>query len=202
MLFRSVKFRPCKAILIFWLFYCLGGALAAGAFAAGMVEGGESGTVVPLETAFLVSSGVVFVISALYARLFYSSIIYELDEKYITRSSGVLWKRRRSIPLSKITNIDVRQGPLERILGFGQIWIYTPSTGGDKPEEKLIGVIGSHEMKSDIIRRSEAAKSSDTAQKSEGQAVLAESNQVLEDIRDSLLRIEKILQSKQDEKSS
>ena len=110
----------------------------------------------------------------------------------------MLWKKRRSIPLSKITNIDVRQGPFERIFGYGKIWIFTPSTGSALPEEKLLGILKPHEIKQAIIDRTEAAKQPITMP-TNGNAVESPKDIVLllTDIRDSLHRIEASLTKNQ-----
>jgi membrane protein YdbS with pleckstrin-like domain len=124
-----------------------------------------------------------------YAVLFFSTIRYELDQRYITKSSGVLWKKRRMTPLEKITNIDVRQGPFERMLGYGQIWIFTPSTGALTPEAKLVGVVNPHEIKGTIVERTEVARQPQSAQS----APVQQSGEVvalLQEIRNSLKNIE------------
>ena len=122
---EKLEFRPTKILLVFRL---IGVALVSMPV-GGVVVAACMETSVPAAKAFSLGSVVPLLLFGLYTVLYFFSIRYELDDRYISRASGVLWKQRRSIPLEKITNIDVRQGPIERILGYGKIWIFTPSTG-------------------------------------------------------------------------
>jgi len=181
---EKIEFRPTKALLIFRLL----GVILVSAPIGGVISAGFTETNVPVFTSFSIGSLIPFVLLAAYTMLYFFSIRYELDDRYISRSSGVLWKQRRSIPLEKITNLDVRQGPIERILGYGKIWVFTPSTGAATPEEKLVGIPHPHDMKETMIERSEAAKQPAVQENS-----MESTNEVvslLTDIRDSLKRIE------------
>lgn len=97
---------------------------------------------------------------ALYAVLHVRSLRYLLGDRYLTKMSGILWRVSRLTPLDEITNVDVRQGPVERLLGFGQVWVFTPSTRAQTPETKLIGVADPHALKELILARAEACKAS------------------------------------------
>lgn len=155
-----------------------------------------------MQNVFAVGFFIPLVLLSIYFVLFFNTIRYELDERYVTKSSGVLWKKRRSIPLEKITNLDVRQGPFERIFGYGKIWVFTPSTGAAKPEEQLLGIPNPHEMKETIIARSEAAKLPQNTVPSEKIINQISNNDVvalLSDIRDSLVRIESSLSQNNEE---
>jgi membrane protein YdbS with pleckstrin-like domain len=97
-------------------------------------------------------------LSLVYTTAFFHTIHYSLDDRHLTISRGLVWKMRRATPLDKITNVDVRQGPLERMHGMGQVWVYTPSTGSLLPEVLLVGVENPLEMKMMITARADAAK--------------------------------------------
>lgn len=184
---EPLKFRPTKVLLVFWI---IGIAITcipvAGFMTSLWIE-----TNTPLLKVFSMGYLIPFIISSTYAVLFFHTIRYELDNRYITKASGVLWKKRRSIPLEKITNLDVRQGPIERILGYGKIWVFTPSTGAATPEEKLAGITQPHDIKQTMIERSENAEQPPSMIKQKSNI---ESNEamvsLLSDIRDSLKNIE------------
>ncbi len=175
-----MKFKPTIIILIFWLLWT---TLSCGSFYAFIYPGITSDDIKPVNTMFSIT----YISICVFAILYFKSIKYVLDDKYITRKSGVLWKKRRSIPLEKITNLDVRQGPIERILGFGQLWLYTPSTGSDKPEEKLIGIVEPHSLRETILNKKDGMLSSDGKVPTSDESVtdvLMEIRDILKEIRD------------------
>lgn len=163
---EEITFRPNKALLAVWLFLVVLVCAVAGGAGAGVAVDMDLD---PLLF-FLVGWAAAVVPVGGWAVLYFNSIVYHIDDHYVTRSHGVLWTVRRSIPLEKITNIDVRRGPLERVLGIGQVWIFTPSTGGQMPEQKIIGVTNADEVKQTIVRRSEAAREA-AAEDDEAQAL-------------------------------
>ncbi|MBN2450800.1 MAG: PH domain-containing protein [Lentisphaeria bacterium] len=182
------ELRPCPALCVLWV-------LCAG-FAAAVVAGTVAGVVGAWRGTGYHAFAVAFVIAwlalSLLVVLYFQSLRYALDARYVSKASGVLWRRRRSIPLEKITNIDVVQGPIERLAGMGQVWIYTPSTGADTPEEKLVGVAKPQEVKADLVRR--IAEAEDAL----ARAAFPDSQRVtdlLTEIRDALQRLEKSLET-------
>ncbi len=184
---EKLEFRPTRILLVFRLIGVALVCLPIGCIITAVcVE-----TNISVSKAFSLGSLIPLGSLATYTILFFFTIRYELDDRYISRSSGVLWKQRRSIPLEKVTNLDVRQGPFERIFGYGKIWVFTPSTGAATPEEKLVGITKPHDMKQIMIERSEAAKQT---QPLADQNNLAEPSgevvSLLTEIRDSLKNIE------------
>lgn len=191
---EELNFRPRKAVLVIWLIWTALGCLPlGGGVAAAFCADSEISPVVGLGLGGFIP----WVVLSLCVALYYYSIHYHLDDRYVSKSSGVLWKQKRSIPLGKITNLDVRQGPLERLLGFGQIWIFTPSTGAATPEEKLIGVSLPHDMKQIIVDRAEAVKGGgpSPSQPTPAAAGTDANSVLLIEIRDALLRIEAVLRN-------
>jgi uncharacterized membrane protein YdbT with pleckstrin-like domain len=191
----KLEFRPTKILLVFWIIGAVVGCLPLVAVTASLCA--DSNT--PWQTASALGFLIPLAIITTYLVLFFHTIRYELDDRYVTKASGVLWKKRRSIPLEKITNIDVRQGPVERIFGYGKIWIFTPSTGASTPEEKLVGIMAPHDMKQTLVEYTEVAKQPEakvsqdvaTGFESKGDAV-----SLLVEIRDSLKNIETVLSEK------
>lgn len=176
-------YKPLKRHLIVWWIW---GAVIA-AFIAAAIHGIV--TVLGQEALFWTwfSFGATFLLFATFSTLYHRSLVYVLSDRHMSKSSGILWKRRRSIQLETITDIDVRQGPVERLLGFGQVWIFTHSTEHDLPEEKLLGVSAPDEIKKAIIEQAEQA-----VWQREQKSTCAEVLLVLRDIRDSLTRLEEL----------
>ena len=188
---EKMEFRPAKVLLLFWIvgIFCLSLPLS------GLLTLVCIDTVPRLGLFFVLTFLALLVSLSVYAALLFSTIRYEMDERYVVKCSGVLWKKRRLTPLEKITNIDVRQGPFERLLGYGQIWIFTPSTGAQTPDVKLVGIRDPHAFKTMLIDRAEAAKRPAAAPAASSPAAGAPGDVVplLREIRDSLKAIERAL---------
>jgi membrane protein YdbS with pleckstrin-like domain len=193
----TLEVRPAKALLklrlcMSWFPGMIAGVVLAAIFARTHLEPliGFGLGFLPL-TALIVS----------YTIAHFRTIQYEIEDRKFTNSEGVFWKVRRSTPLDKITNVDVRQGPLERFFGIGQVWIFTPSTGALTPEARMQGIENSHEMKSLILVRSETAKKPAAASPaSQSNPAPDESLSLLRQIAASLKKIEAALAKNGDSK--
>jgi len=160
---EPVLFRPSKALLVLWLIPALLVALVGSGIALAVVASAEDMAPAALAVVGLVCLVVVFAIISFPVVLHFYSIRYEINDRHVVKFAGVLWKVRRATPLEKITNIDVRQGPVETLIGIGQVWIFTPSTGMQMPEIKLVGLTGAEQYKEMILARCEAVRSSEPA---------------------------------------
>jgi len=193
----NIEFRPSSALLVVWWVrnWVLGLLISA---LLGLAISADGNTVAGLIAA-AIGVGLVFAISFCMTVHFYT-IRYLIDSTHVVRSAGFLWKVKRATPLDKITNIDVRQGPLERLLAFGQVWIFTPSTGQLTPEVKLTGVATPHEIKDEIIARTGQATaegtmpSPGTAAGGGAVAGSVETVNLLREMAETLKRIEKRLE--------
>src|SRR5262245_53974535 len=117
----------------------------------------------------LLGLGVVWALIFSYVYFHFFTIEYEVNESYVVNSEGLFWRSRRSTPVDKITNVDIRQGPLERFLGISQVWIFTPSTGALTPEVRLLGLEDAPALKSLVLAKAEKRKGSISASASEPQ---------------------------------
>ncbi|MCE7737335.1 MAG: PH domain-containing protein [Candidatus Heimdallarchaeota archaeon] len=85
---------------------------------------------------------ILFVISVWMIKLYYYSISFEIIDDEIHVNRGIITKSRKIVPYRTITNIDIRQGPFDRIFKIGTIEIQTAgySAGKTGPEEKIDGI--------------------------------------------------------------
>ncbi|KAF0126725.1 MAG: membrane-flanked domain protein [Elusimicrobia bacterium] len=67
---------------------------------------------------------------AIWIPAFYRSLEYSIDDDAIRCNSGVFWKRRVTVPYSKVTNVDITQGPVQRMYGVGSVHVQTAGAGG------------------------------------------------------------------------
>ena len=153
----KLEFRPSRLLLALWMAPLIVIAVIVGAAVFGAVSS-EYGASLNAALFGLLGFVLAAVIIGIPLVVHFFSIRYEIDDRYVIKHAGVLWKVRRLTPLEKITNIDVRQGPLEQLLGLGQLWVFTPSTGSLMPEVKLAGLAEPERWKQAIIERNDAVK--------------------------------------------
>ena len=152
---ERLELRPKRVLLYFRLAGSVVLPLIMGAVAGTIASAkGVTGIGVLLAMIFVVLSG----LNAVHTWFHFHSIRYELDDTNFISSKGVLWKMKRSTPFEKITNTDVRQGPIQRLIGVGDVWVFTPSTGALLPEDMLCGVENPHEVRKEILTRTDSAK--------------------------------------------
>lgn len=89
---------------------------------------------------------------------YYNSMVYKLTKDEIEWRRGVWFKNTGIVPYNKITNIDVVQGPLSRMLGIATLKIQTAGYSGRLGAEiKIEGVENFNELKK-LIMEFEKAK--------------------------------------------
>ncbi|MDD3977394.1 MAG: PH domain-containing protein, partial [Methanomicrobium sp.] len=67
-------------------------------------------------TALLIAViAIVVLIVALWNELYYKSIVYNLNNTEMTWKRGVWFRQTGIVPYSRITNVDIAQGPLMRL---------------------------------------------------------------------------------------
>jgi len=107
-----------------------------------------------LFTVFLGAALVVFLLLTLYIPAFFSSLEYRIEENFLFLQKGVFWKRRITVPYQKITNIDMTQGPFERIYNIHQLHVQTAGASGQQganAELIMVGIANAEEIKDLIL---------------------------------------------------
>ena len=66
----------------------------------------------------------------LYIPLYFDTLTYTIENDLVVGTRGVLWKKRVTVPFRKITNIDISQGPVQRMFDLGTIHVQTAGTAG------------------------------------------------------------------------
>lgn len=74
--------------------------------------------------------------------LYYKSITYEIVQDEIHVFRGIITKTRKIVPYRTITNLDVKRGIFDRMLGLGTVEIQTAGYSANKtgPEERMDGL--------------------------------------------------------------
>jgi len=73
---------------------------------------------------------VTFFLIYLWTTPYVRSIEYRLTQSTAEYSGGVFWRRNVTVPFTKITNVNITQGPLERRFGLSTVHLQTAGAGG------------------------------------------------------------------------
>ncbi|PKN72891.1 MAG: hypothetical protein CVU50_05025 [Candidatus Cloacimonetes bacterium HGW-Cloacimonetes-3] len=94
-----------------------------------------------------------YLIIAIYLSAFYNTLEYSVENNTVRLKKGVFWRIRTTVPYSKITNIDVTQGPIERMYGLSHLKIQTAGASGAQgaPAELIMSGIRDSEALKDMI---------------------------------------------------
>jgi len=107
---------------------------------------------------------IVMVPIAIWIPAFYRSLKYAIENNCIKMEKGVFWKKNITVPFTKITNVDVIQGPLQRLFNIGTINFQTAGAGGAqgaRPELVFVGVRDFESIKDIVMERVQGYKTKD-----------------------------------------
>ena len=118
-----------------------------------------------------------------------------LTERSLKVSRGILVRREMTVPLDKITDVGLVEGPIMRWLDLQALRIETAGQSTAGAPVQLVGIENGRAFRDEVLRQrdleSDRGRSRDPAAPA-GQAVDAPGNTaaILTEIRDALLRIE------------
>ena len=82
---------------------------------------------------------------------------YRLEGTYVFVHQGVFFIKRKTIPLDRITDIILAQGPLLRHFGLWRLDIQTAGSGQQRAEASLYGLTDPEQAKQCILSARDAA---------------------------------------------
>lgn len=95
---------------------------------------------------------IALVLFYIWARLYYDSMWYELHDDEMRWRRGVIFRKTGIVPYNRITNIDIRQGPVMRPLQISTVSIQTAGySGKGVPEISIEGIVHAEELR-ELIR--------------------------------------------------
>ena len=97
-------------------------------------------------------TAVIYIFLWIWVGMFYDSMSYELREDEINWKRGVWFQTTGIVPYNRITNLDVRQGPLMRFLKISNLAIQTAGYSGQAVPEIRIEAIKHAEELRELIR--------------------------------------------------
>ncbi|HUT26639.1 MAG TPA: PH domain-containing protein [Methanomassiliicoccales archaeon] len=100
-------------------------------------EGGQGAT---LSTLVIL---VIFLVPAIvWTPLYHRSLVYGLTDDEVIWSRGVLFRKTSIVPYTKITNVDIHQGPLMRRFGIYGLNVQTAGYSVQQAGRSEISIIG------------------------------------------------------------
>jgi len=113
-----------------------------------------AGEIVILFGVFLFVWVVIMILVAIWIPAAFKALEYTIDDDGVKMNGGVVWKKFVTVPYSKITNVDITRGPLQRLYNIGTIHVQTAGAAGkqgEKAELKLAGIRDLEKVREVII---------------------------------------------------
>jgi membrane protein YdbS with pleckstrin-like domain len=108
----------------------------------------------PLVTHVWILSGLIvgIILYFVWVRLYYQSMWYELREDEMSWKRGVWFRKTGIVPYNRVTNLDIRQGPVMRALHISTLSIQTAGYSGQAmPEIRIEAIVHAEELR-ELIR--------------------------------------------------
>jgi putative membrane protein len=134
-----------------------------------------------------------------YCKRYFESLKCVLHERSLVIGRGIYFKRERTIPLDKIQDLTLIEGPLLDAFGICQLTVETAgqnmSQGGS--EANLVGIVEARALRDRVLDQRDhlAGLSEAPAKAAEPSDTARGRTELLAEIRDSLGRIEHLLGS-------
>jgi len=80
-----------------------------------------------------------------------SALKYWIQDSTLRIDEGILFRKRKSIPLDRITDVVLIQGPVMRLLGIWALHVQTAGSNQQGPEGVLQGVLDPEAVRDSIM---------------------------------------------------
>ncbi|MCZ6830288.1 MAG: PH domain-containing protein [Gammaproteobacteria bacterium] len=117
-----------------------------------------------------------------------------LTDKTLKVKKGIMIRVEKTIPLEKITDLAMVQGPVMRYFGIYKLTVETAGQSGPGALVALTGIVDAKSFREAVLAQRDLVSGPSAAHPSPG-APPSDSSQaaILEEVRDALLRIEALL---------
>lgn len=125
-----------------------------------------------------------------------------LTAKSLKVKKGLMVRVEKTIPLEKITDMAIVQGPIMRWLGIERLTVETAGQSGAGALVSLTGIVEAKAFREQVLAQRDAmAEGKGQARPAAGgDGAVAGADPVLVEVRDSLLRIEQLLAAQASER--
>jgi putative membrane protein len=93
----------------------------------------------------------------------YFAFRYQVAGDELILNSGVLSRRHRVVPLSRVQNLELRQNPLQRALGVAELRVETASGEGEESVPLVLDQREAERLRTELLARRDAAPADDSA---------------------------------------
>jgi membrane protein YdbS with pleckstrin-like domain len=127
-----------------------------------------------------------FLIGPPWVKRYHSTLRCEVNDRNVVIGKGLLFRRELTIPIDKIQDISIREGPLLSAFGLLRLRIETAGQSGSpgsKSDADLVGLLDARALRDQILEQRDALASRD------GLSV-DDDRRVMINIHETLLRIE------------
>lgn len=114
------------------------------------------------SAAALVAAGLAVALA--YQFVYVRRFTYELTRDTFDMASGVLSRRTREIPYTRVQNVDVRRGFVQRLLGLAEVRIETAGGGETEASLRFVSADEADRLRSEIGRRKRGATADEPEQ--------------------------------------
>lgn len=141
-----------------WIFFAVVCLAAGGTLIAVTAFNWPPGIVVGLLWLgfILLAAFLVWVVHFLPA-LQYKHLSYRLGKLGLEIRRGIFWKKRVTVPISRVQHTDVAQGPLQRRFDVGKVIVYTAGTQNASVELDGLNFTVAGKLRDSLVAHSEAA---------------------------------------------
>jgi uncharacterized protein len=148
---RNVPFKPSAAFIPWFIIdFILFLALIVACTALPFLLSGEAG--LPAAAAVLAGIVAITIVFVVWTRLYYESMSYELHDDEMRWKRGIWFRTTGIVPYNRITNLDLRQGPVMRYLNISSIAVQTAGYSGQAVPEIRIEAIEQAEELRELLR--------------------------------------------------
>lgn len=119
---------------------------------------------------------------------YYKSIIYRVTNDRVYAKRGVLWIRESEVPISKINNVTITQGPLQRKFNLVNIGFHTAAMGYIRPEVLFNNLSPSNARRVRAFILKSIGKLTEEERKSVELEILSELREIRKILQESLLK--------------
>lgn len=126
-------------------------------------------------------------------RRYLSRMSCELTEQNLKVNKGMWVRVEKTIPLEKITDLGMVQGPIMRHYGLHTLSVETAGQSPGGALVSLTGIVDAKEFREAVLRQRDLLRKDSAPSTVPAAPDTGGDTTVLAEIRDSLLRIEKLL---------
>jgi len=103
---------------------------------------------------FLVGNAIWVVLALVLIPPYYRSVSYELRDLDLVERKGIITRSENLVPYRMITNIRVRRGLLDRLLGLGTLQVHTAGySQSTEAEASLVGLNDYEQRREELLAR-------------------------------------------------